>query len=803
MIKLKKFRGAGAFSYQDWDIDLSDQGVVFVSGENEDTGGSNGAGKSVWAEVLEHTIYGKTSRGLKKNGILSLNTNIEPGFFAELEIEKDDKCWLVRQARSHKEHGTGTKIYENVESKWVDRTPKNNPGKDDAQTFVHTELLGLTENEFHGCVYLAQNLSHILVHGTAGERSSYLAKLFGLDRYDEIRKDVSSVLSAVTSDLSELQVLEGQADTLRSQLAELPAHLEVRVEILNDARKYADTLLTKTEETKAKYTALLHSTELRESLLEDLKALGFTNDTDALRADLAEADKEAAAISEALGSIRESLRQISTHEELQASLDKMQKPDQDAAELTTELEELSTKRVQLLNLLPVAETREKLQDKIASMEGLAELQTPKEDLDSLIEQCQAGLAKAEHILETCSAEIEKHEALDTPECPTCGHELDQEKTQELLFSLRTKAGKSRKKIAVYTEKLAQTKQAVGVHEEYAKAKSHLKQMVETPSVEELTQDVKTTKKRIKIAKISLEYAQEYDVLLRQLEASAQRLPATSKEVLQAEETSAKTSLQDVVGLRDKLKEGYSISKKIDTLQVIDVQTARTELRRAEETLAVCRPARMEIEAEWATLSAQLKIQQDHTESLTDLEEKLIDINTVRTDQRILQVLTKAIPKLKKRQLHQVVLAVRDVLPKYTSLMFTESPPAAFSVVEDSDSIDILMERSILTDDGGVSKIHVPVKALSGGEQKRLSVALLFTLHDLLSPRKRVDLLILDEVDGGLDAIGIEGLMQIVQHCKKSYGTVIMTSHRAGIAGAPYDQRWIVRKKDNVSRIIKE
>jgi ABC-type Mn2+/Zn2+ transport system ATPase subunit len=78
--------------------------------------------------------------------------------------------------------------------------------------------------------------------------------------------------------------------------------------------------------------------------------------------------------------------------------------------------------------------------------------------------------------------------------------------------------------------------------------------------------------------------------------------------------------------------------------------------------------------------------------------------------------------------------------------------------------------------------------------------LLFTLHALLDPTKRPDLLVLDEVDKGLDEKGVASLMALVNEVRMQYGTVIMTSHRTEISGADFDRVWRVTKVNEESSL---
>jgi ABC-type multidrug transport system ATPase subunit len=149
--------------------------------------------------------------------------------------------------------------------------------------------------------------------------------------------------------------------------------------------------------------------------------------------------------------------------------------------------------------------------------------------------------------------------------------------------------------------------------------------------------------------------------------------------------------------------------------------------------------------------------------------------------------------LKIHQLKKVCNAICRTLPKYTTIMFQE-PRVEFFVDNDPDSTDIEFFIRRFTPEG---TSEYPVGKLSGGEKKRLAVAMIFSLAELVSPRKRCNLVILDEVGDGLDPIGEEAFASQLLP-KLSQDTVICTSHRAGIEAAQFDTHWAVTKKDNIS-----
>jgi DNA repair exonuclease SbcCD ATPase subunit len=184
-----------------------------------------------------------------------------------------------------------------------------------------------------------------------------------------------------------------------------------------------------------------------------------------------------------------------------------------------------------------------------------------------------------------------------------------------------------------------------------------------------------------------------------------------------------------------------------------------------------------------------------SERLDELESYLEVWETVQHRKALFEAMKAAYgPKgLKIHQLKKICNAICRTLPKYTTVMFQE-PRIEFFVDNDPDSteIEFYIRRFLKT-----GTEEYPVGKLSGGEKKRLAVAFIFALADLVAPRKKCNLIVLDEVGDGLDPVGeyafaSQLLPQLTQE------SVIITSHRPGIESAQFDTNWSVTKKDNRS-----
>ena len=107
-IKIENF-----FSIGQAELDLSNNGYVFVKGVNEnslDNALSNGSGKSSIWEAIAWCLCGETIRGGCKD-IVNLNT--EGGALVELHLDVDNDHYQIIRTKDHKELKTSLKIYVN------------------------------------------------------------------------------------------------------------------------------------------------------------------------------------------------------------------------------------------------------------------------------------------------------------------------------------------------------------------------------------------------------------------------------------------------------------------------------------------------------------------------------------------------------------------------------------------------------------------------------------------------------------------------------------------------------------------
>lgn len=112
-------------------------------------------------------------------------------------------------------------------------------------------------------------------------------------------------------------------------------------------------------------------------------------------------------------------------------------------------------------------------------------------------------------------------------------------------------------------------------------------------------------------------------------------------------------------------------------------------------------------------------------------------------------------------------------------------------------LDINLE---MTDALSFSSSHWGYEFMSGGERKRVDVAITLTMFDLYEELygRQSNIIVLDEVDGRLDEAGIDGLIDVIRNdLAGRVDTVLIISHRPAMLDI-FPKQVIVRRKDRFS-----
>ena len=782
MIKLKQLRFKNAVTFDKTvTVPLSAQGRVFLAGDNKDTGGSNGAGKSTIFEVLQHVLFSSTSKGFSRNKFAG------NGYMAELLMEADGHDYRILQFRGakKKERKDGYQIFKDG----VDVTPKGTRHMQDCIKYIR-EIIGITEDEFRGYIYLAQEgQGHVLISGKGAEKRNYLSDLFSLDRYDSVKEGVEEELESLKEEIVALSEKVAVRDELRAQRAEIrksPDDFDAYSESLQTTRVFI-------EQRHGVWAAKLkdeESVRARSGERRDVRAK-----LDQIFPKWAELDIEEQ-LETRQAKLRKLSKRVATLETLKELLDErveleegyIDDLDMNEKQAADGLRESQTKLAELESSMRGLRRRLVLEEKLPNVEGIGE------DVPVRLKEAETALGVMQHQMKEGRATVEKLQELTEAECPTCGQSLD-------MAAISASRERAEEVVRTVTSALGSTKTEIrALQELVTKVEEHEKltaQIGELPSADITSQREAIDRWTSQVGELEvvLEKAKQNALIARRLAEVVSDISEypDNLDVSKLEEYSEKAkkmerSLDKLESMKG-LKAQFAGMEELELMPQVDFEVLKARAQHYETA-----------GAEMAVLEAEAETQKKAAETLQNrlqaLEVELEVWEAVQHRKSLFEAMKAAYgPKgLKITQLKKVCNAVCRTLPKYTTIMFQE-PRIEFFVDNDPDSTDIEFYIRRFIPEGTE---EYPVGKLSGGEKKRLAVAMIFSLAELVSPRKRCNLIVLDEVGDGLDPIGEEAFAsQLLPQLTQD--TVVCTSHRPGIESAQFDNHWTVVKNDNRSR----
>jgi len=439
-----KFRNFGTYGNQWTKIPLKNQGVVWMTGKNHDTGGSNGSGKSFSVDSIRYIQFEETSSGLKdcvgKNYVGILNITKDGKTYEIWQYINHDKDTLIYSYNKVKTEvplgGKGYKIFCDGRDISPDRVQ-------DCKKEIQ-RIFNLSKFEYSGYIHLDPNNAPVLIQGRGVERREYLEKFFGLSDFKSLQSMVGDKYDSLKVIVDELQEHETELNLLVSDLKE---------------NRDIETLTLLVKDASNKLTILLKNKEQLQDKLDKLKKI------------TEEQDKKKR-ITTQLAKLPEY-----TKEEFSATAREIEE-----LELAkTELDKLKVKRDTLVSL------QEEIEEKATRLEGVntKTLNTDYEDL-------KAKANSFSTLIEESKRFLDKLKDMDHPICPTCSQEINQKNVKLSIEQTREKINTYAPKKESLVKKYSELKPLISVFSEY---KSLREQM--TKKQDEYGLDIQEADKKLK------------------------------------------------------------------------------------------------------------------------------------------------------------------------------------------------------------------------------------------------------------------------------------------------------------------
>lgn len=806
-------------------IPLDEVGLVKVTGNNLDTKdmSSNGAGKSRAWTCLLRLFYGRKALGREAVGA-AFNPDIG-SMRIEAEFHRGGHVFNVRETKKHKDYPDGLHVTRDGKP-WG---AKNEP------ELLRKELqavLNRTYEEFIGTVIWKQNVDHVLVAGTPSERSTWISNFFGLNVYDELYSLFSKKYENTKHKVLEMSEVRARAKVIRESIENV-GDIDKAKSRAKKIRLSLDFLVKQSD----KNMALVEELREKES---DLKLLSD------LREQINEAGASGKTVAD-LGSKLSVLREKAKNTEERIRL------AADADEITSEYKDLAksaeTAKVGLLRLyqevfkgdgtvptttelkpyvIEAAERsavlRANLDRAKANFEVNKKAITAARKLDDLgyadctlkylkkmrdmqlqiISEQEKIVAKNENVVD-CEKLLDQH----LVRCPTCRTKIDAKLLKDEIDKAQTSIVEALKIIKTSKRELDTFEEAITLRERADRKVEGEEMDFEVVQKKLAKLDLKTAalKKMIELADI-------YETSSSKLQ-KMQSDYARAKKLAGFDIDEAKAKLRKLNKITDKLLNVRSLISRYEKI------TKQYKLEESVEMeLSGLKRKRTKLEDDNAEISEKLMLKRIRLDRLTseiDAHSKLVSsydklgddlklLKKLERKERIYKALKKAYDKngLKVRRLKELLAAIKTRLPVWTNILFTEKNMSIDTTGNEKKiGFEVTQKRKAADKSGKPTTVvkRYDASEASGSERTRISCALMLTMADVASDEKQCNLLVLDELERGLDKpsrrIMSDEIIPLLKHKKPS---LFLITHSLDVDREHVDSYMTITKKNQQSTI---
>jgi ABC-type phosphate transport system ATPase subunit len=788
-IRHKELRVRNGYAYKDLVVPLDQQGLVLVRGINLDDGGFLGTGKTSLWELWALAQYGQTGKhrrgGDRQSADDVVNRIVGKDFESEFDFEVDDHPYQLYQYRQHTQHGTRYGCRDVATGQ--DVLPRKA-----RHQWVQDNILKIDSVSFFNLVYLTQDFSSSVLHGTDAERRNSLAKMFGLDVYDTLLDLTKQEVQKTRAILQDSAALQAELDQLNQRLTGV---------VYQDVRAAA-------KQAFVEYKALDRQ---QATAMDQWRQASEALQASRLRADLIQQIKDQWAQAD-LGDLAESARQIDSGvcRDLQQEIHRLEKvaarhaivaetakkrkilqarldaadAARPAPEIDQDLQDVRARHHAAQQELPVAEQRAALRKELA---GLVPSDQPIETLQASLERVQRDIAKTKVTIDTVKVQ------LDTGVCPTCHRAFDHVDIDAGVLQQQIKT--ARESLQAFQQQYRDLAALVQATTQHAAVSARLAALSKTRKVQDITADISTLAQQERVLVTEGESRRQRDLI----ESALSGLP----EVSGADKTLMADLEQKITDQRARLAAALkilSLRRALRQTTAEKLQVAREAEQTAKQELDTIVAAVGPAGEASATAMAHYKEIKEATQRRKRLKAGLASVQGLQDRIQCLDVLKFAFGSqgLKQDRFNAILTdAVATTVPQYTEALWPRHT-TSLQLHDDGAAVKLNLRRQ----DGTV----IDASLLSGGERHKAGLALLLGLRDLQAQYQGVDsnLLVVDEPFGNLDPQGARSLLRIFSNLQQKFGSVFIVSHRPEVFdSAVWTQVWWVVRKNGIATLYRD
>lgn len=748
-ILIRNFRSYGDY---DTEISLDNLGPVLIQGQtNGDPTKSNGAGKSTITDAMIWCLFGRVP---SKQRPSSYVVNVKTGKDCLVKLTTKDG-YIITRTRDMDGHSD--LLINSPDGQDISDSTNINAQK-------HLDkLFDLDYDIFTTNVFFTQSGMSFMELPTAKRMKAH-ERMLNIDKFDSYAKSAKEKVDRLTTDLDKLQYKLDDIDKqVQQQTLQMEKNINLKDEHEQQRKQEVQQLTQKLEEVDQEYEQRLEKArEQFKQAKQDLAALQIV-DIQLIQGQWDQYNQQLSKIEEKISRLTLIENEIIRLKERRENL-KQQKQQQDL-DCTTDQQQIQT----LTEKLQKAETHD-----IQSLQRQWDAYQKHQDL---IRQTDQSISKLDNKLieiETSIRSEREHISQWKDKegvCPNCGQQVGHDYVME-------KSTPSEKALA---DLISKQQDVADKRQKLITARDKTKQQIKKPALELsearlINEHKQQTKEQIdsiedRIRKAKDKHQQQIKKLDDQLKEIETNLNNKIEYV--------KTKKPQLQKLKDDLKKPETSIEQARSMKAqFDIQNK--QVKAAEENIATVRgqwqqakddirsriddvknkdnPYNIIIENQSKDLDRIKKSKEDLSTKADDLNKRIKYLSYIRSayaDRR----------KIKSHMLSRLIPFYNERIAYYLDVMECE---CAFQF---NNALKVKYDS-------------VPYELRSGGERKRIDLAMMFANHDLHTSiyDQQCNIVVFDEVDGRLDQFGINKFTEVIFNelsvgNDSGIGSILVISHK--------------------------
>lgn len=230
MLKFKKVEAQNYKSFDKLSLNLQDQGLTLIEGDNKDSDAfeSNGVGKSAMLETITYALYDTTANKLRADEVV--NRKFGKDTYVKLFFEQNGVSYRIERYRKHKEHKNKVKLYQ---------SGKEITGSTNRVTNQMIEdIIGITPETYWNSIMYGQSSEPLFSEATDKGKKEILENITSISVYAHAQEVAKEKVKE--QNLKE-QEIEASRTNLENKISNIEESVQREKERYESVRKMIDS----------------------------------------------------------------------------------------------------------------------------------------------------------------------------------------------------------------------------------------------------------------------------------------------------------------------------------------------------------------------------------------------------------------------------------------------------------------------------------------------------------------------------------------------------------------------------------